>query len=76
MSRSQRKTPILAMSKAESDKAYKVAEHRRERHHTRQRLHVSADDTDRRLHRPFGNPACAPKDGKQYFPGSPRDMRK
>lgn len=69
MSRSLSKTPIAGNSKAESDKPFKVAEHQRERRHVRQRLQATADETDPRLHRDFGNPALAPKDGKQYLRG-------
>ena len=78
MSRSYRHTPIFAMSGAPSERVFKANEHQRERHHVRQRLRVSPDDTDRRLNRePFGNRWAGPKDGRAYWPGaSCKDMRK
>ncbi len=78
MSRSYRHVPMFGMTTAASEKHFKAAEHRRERHHVRQRLHSATDDTDRRLHRrPFGNPWAGPKDGKVYWPGAAdRDLRK
>jgi hypothetical protein len=67
MSRSRKKHSIGANTKAESERGFKQAEHQRERHHVRQRLRVSADEADPRLHvAPFGNPHCEPKEGKQY----------
>ena len=67
MSLSRKKHPIGANAKAESERRFKQAEHQRERHHVRQRLRVSVDDADPRLHAaPFGNPHCGPKDGKAY----------
>lgn len=65
MSRSHRKRPFIGMTTAPSDKDFKVAEHQRERQNARQILSTTRDDTDPRLHRTFGNPALAPKDGKQ-----------
>lgn len=67
MSRSRKTHPIGANTKAESERGFKRAEHQRERHHVRQRLRVSVDDADPRLHvAPFGDPHRGPKDGKQY----------
>ena len=67
MSRSRKRHPIGANTKAESERRFKQSEHQRERHHVRQRLRVGVDDADARLHgAPFGNPHCGPKDGKQY----------
>jgi hypothetical protein len=77
MSRSRRKTPIFGMTKAESDKDYKVAEHRAERRSARAILCARLDQDDRHLHRKdYGNPCKSAKDGKQYFPSHPREMRK
>ena len=78
MSRSRKKYPVVAATCAESEKDYKRAEHQRERHHVRQRLRVSVDDADRRLHRaPFGDPWGGPKDGKRYAKSrNARDARK
>ena len=78
MSRSYRHFPVFATTTAASEKRFKASEHRRERHHVRQRLRIATDDTDRRLHRePFGNPSAGPKDGKVYWPrAAARDLRK
>lgn len=73
MSRSYRSSRFFGVTTARSERQFKAAEHRRERHHVRQRLHVVPDDADRRLHRePFGNPWAAPKDGKFYWPDAGR----
>lgn len=78
MSRSYRRTPIFGTTTTASERRFKAIEHQPERHHVRQRLRISADDTDRRLHRaPFGNPWDGPKDGKAYWASAAReDMRK
>jgi hypothetical protein len=77
MSRSRRKTPIVGMTTAESDKSYKVGEHRAERRTYRARLMAVLDPDDRRFHaRVYGDANHSNKDGKQYFEGSARDMRK
>jgi len=78
MSRSHRRTPIFGTTTASSERWYKAAAHRQERHHARQRLRIAANDTDRRLHRrPFGDPWGGPKDGKGYWAAAEaRDMRK
>lgn len=60
MSRSRRKTPIIGITTARSDKPFKVAEHRRERCAVRTAL-ASHADVD--LNKAFGNPWNAPKDG-------------
>jgi hypothetical protein len=55
---------------AESDKPYKVQEHRRERARVRTSLN-SIDDFDELLlpdSKEFGNEYNAPKDGRQYVP--------
>lgn len=76
MSRSAKKAPVIGHSKSESDKPWKIDEHRRERRTVRQVLSATGDDADRRLHREdWGNPAKAPKDGKHYSPAA-RNMRK
>ena len=68
MSRSRKKMPVTGITCAESDKPFKVAEHRRERRHVAVQLHVNPDDAAPRLHpAPFGNPWAAPKDGKQIW---------
>jgi hypothetical protein len=67
MSRS-RKLPIHSITTAGSDKPFKVVEHRRERRHVRVLLHSGADDTHPSMYRVYGDPWCAPKDGKVYSP--------
>ena len=78
MSRSRKKHPISGITKAESERSFKRAEHQRERHHVRQRLRVALDDADPRLHVvPFGNPYSGPKDGKRYDRAmTEKDLRK
>jgi hypothetical protein len=69
MSRSRRKTPIIGITSAPSDKPWKVAEHKRERRVTRAVLALSLDGDDARLHgRNYGDPWCSEKDGKAYWP--------
>lgn len=76
MSRSQRKTPIIGITTAVSDKPFKRDEHRRERSTVRTILHASADDLAVPMPRAFGDPWKAPKDGKMRVdPVSPQ-MRK
>jgi hypothetical protein len=77
MSRSRRKTPIVGITCAESDKSYKVSEHRADRRSHRALLTSRLDPDDRRLHsKVYGDSAGSNKDGKQYLTGSPREMRK
>lgn len=77
MSRSRRKTPIFGITNAESDKPFKAAEHRRERRSTRSMLVKVQDGDHRSLHsKAFGDPWKSDKDGKHYFPGDIRMMRK
>ncbi|MBM7069705.1 hypothetical protein [Actibacterium sp. 188UL27-1] len=61
MSRSRRKTPITGITKAESDKRFKEAEHKRERRRLK-----AADLTEETPPDPkaFGNPWASDKDGK------------
>lgn len=75
MSRSRRKTPIVGMTTAESDKPFKEAEHRRERRSVRAAVKQLEDAPDPKL---FGNPCHAEKDGKQWLDLSHRGelMRK
>jgi hypothetical protein len=64
MSRSRRRTPIVGMTTAESDKPFKVAEHRRERRIVRSAIKAGDDSPTVRL---FGNPWASDKDGKQWL---------
>lgn len=77
MSRSHRKTPIIGFTSAQSDKPFKVAEHRRERRSARATLAKIQDGDDGRLHsKVFGDPWKSDKDGKYYFASDARMMRK
>jgi hypothetical protein len=49
-----------------TDKPFKIAEHQRERQRVRQTLRTDVDDVAIPSRRAFGDPAKAPKDGKQY----------
>lgn len=60
------------MTTAESDKAFKQREHRRERAAVRDALAAGADLPHAKK---FGNPWASEKDGKQYW-DHPRAYRK
>jgi len=69
VSRSRKKTPIISHTKADSDKPFKVQEHKRERRTVKHHLTKTGDydsmvlsDKER-----FGNEWNAPKDGKHYW---------
>ena len=64
MSPSRRRTPIGPNTCAETDKPYKVAEHRRERSALRIALLNDYATPDPRA---FGDPRGADKDGKYWF---------
>lgn len=77
MSRSRRKVPIISITTAESDKPFKVDEHRRERRTSRTILRTTQDSDDHRLHaKVFGDPWRGCKDGKYYGPGDRKLLRK
>lgn len=75
MSRSKRKTPVSGNTTSESDKRFKVAEHKRERRQAKLALKAG-----RAIKHPkaFGNPWASDKDGKFRFDPKklPRLMRK
>jgi hypothetical protein len=74
MTRSIRKTPIVGMTTAETDKPYKALEHRRERRAVKVALRADEPLPDRRA---FGDPWDGDKDGKQFLADpEPRDLRK
>jgi hypothetical protein len=73
MSNSYRKTPIIGMTMAASDKRFKKAEHRRERASVKIAVRQAKDAPDPKL---FGNPWAGEKDGKRYFTGHPKLLRK
>lgn len=75
MTRSRRKTPIIGMTKASTDKPFKTAEHRRERRSVRATVKQLEEAPSPKL---FGDPWHADKDGKQWLDPSERGelMRK
>lgn len=79
MSRSLRKTPIFGMTTACSGKAFKRAEHHRERAAVRTRLGADCDAATLPGAKTFGDPWHGGKDGKKWKPGTvagDRSMRK
>lgn len=67
MSRSYRKSPFRGLA-ADSDKGFKVSEHRRERHARKIALNVTLDGDAAEMHGgDYGNPWDAPKDGKVQY---------
>lgn len=79
MSRSRKKTPIIGHTKADSDKPFKVQEHKRERRVVKHIL-TSAIDHDNMVlpdKEQYGNDWESPKDGKCWR-DNPKDkwMRK
>lgn len=73
MSRSRRSAPIVPMTAAESDKAYKARAHRAERAAVRARLNKGEEPPSPRA---FGDPCGSEKDGKQYLPDADELLRK
>ena len=74
MSKSRHRTRIFGHTSAESEKAYKVAEHRRERRRVRIAI---ADGAELPHKKTFGNPFAGNRDGKHYWlAASTKDMRK
>lgn len=73
MTNSYRKMPIIGMTTAVSDKRFKAAEHRRERAAVKIALRQANDVPDPRL---FGDPCLSEKDGKQFYTGDPKLLRK
>lgn len=69
MSRSRKKTPIAGHTKSESDKPFKVQEHKRERRVVKHIL-TSAVDHDSIVlpdKEQYGNEWESPKDGKRWM---------
>ena len=68
MSRSYKRNAITGYTMAESDKPYKIQEHKRERARVRTALNSCDDFEELSLPDPkeFGNEYNAPKDGKQF----------
>lgn len=64
MSRSRKSRPGGGIAVADSDKPFKVAEHRRERRVAAASLRAGKEDCPVD---DYGNPYRSPKDGKQYW---------
>lgn len=64
MARSRRKTPIVGIATADSEKAFKAREHRRERRSVATALAAGEDPPEPKA---FGNPWAGDKDGKQWI---------
>ena len=73
MNRSRKKTPIVAITTADSDKRFKAAEHRRERAVVRTEMAVGGDIPSRKA---FGDPWAGDKDGKHYLGRAASAVRK
>ena len=73
MGKSRKKNSIGSVTTAKSEKAFKKAEHSRERSAVRNALR---NDMDLPSEREFGDPAAGPKDGKLFQPGNDRVRRK
>lgn len=77
MSRSKRRMPLIGLTCAQSDKPFKIDEHRKERRTSRALLQVTHDPDDRRLHsKVYGDTWNSPKDGKQWVDPKSKWMRK
>ena len=66
MARSRKKTPVTGITSAESEKADKLAAHRRERRKIRQQMTVDANADVLPHTREVSNPWAHAKDGKVY----------
>jgi len=79
VSRSRKKTPIISHTKADSDKPFKVQEHKRERRTVKHHLTKTSDYDSMILpdKEQYGNDWESPKDGKCWR-DNPKDkwMRK
>jgi hypothetical protein len=78
VSRSRKKTPIVGFTTAESEKAEKQANHRRERRRVRQVLAAEPEAEVLPHTRELSNPWLMGKDGKVYLAagGDPGMLRK
>jgi hypothetical protein len=77
MTRSRKKTPMFGISTSVSEKADKVAAHKRERRKVRTRLRVEPDAAVLPHRREVSNVWAYAKDGKRYRKSaSKKDMRK
>jgi len=64
VSRSRKKNPAGGIAISNSDKPYKISEHRRERRYVASSLRGGEEEL---MPIDFGNPWGAPKDGKRYW---------
>jgi hypothetical protein len=77
MTRSRKKTPMFGISTSVSEKADKVAAHKRERRKVRTRLRVEPDAAALPHRLEVSNVWSYAKDGKRYRKAaSKKDMRK
>ena len=77
MSRSKRRSPIMAVTTAVSEALEKAKWHRCHRREERARLRVSGTEYVARSHREHSDPWTMEKDGKKYWAELPeRYMRK
>jgi hypothetical protein len=77
MTRSRKKTPMFGISTSVSEKADKVAAHKRERRQVRTRLRVEPDAPVLPHRREISDVWAYAKDGKRYRKSASRkDMRK
>ena len=65
MSRSRRKTPIIGITTAESEKTFKAIEHRRERRTVNSVIGIEPETLPDP--KAYGDPWAGPKDGRQYL---------
>jgi len=74
MSRSRRKTPVVGVTTADSDKLFKQAEHRRERRAVKALVNAGEEPPAAKT---FGDPWDGQKDGKvRLRDPDPKLMRK
>ena len=73
MSRSRKRTPVVAWWLTDATRRYKRDEHQRERAAVRAALRAESDPPSPRL---FGDPARGPTDGKCFAPEVPNILRK
>lgn len=73
MSNSFKKTPMVGMTTATSEKRFKSHAHRQERAAVRAAMARGDEPPSTKL---FGDPWLGDKDGKQYVPGRPEWVRK
>ena len=73
MSRSRKRTPVVAFGTTDCSRLYKRNEHQRERAAVRAAIRADRDLPSPRL---FGDPVRGPIDGKCFAPEVPNVLRK